>query len=101
MRGHRPAAPRVWRKALLSRGACRSQERRNWTLMATRQEFGHVLGSIDVEHQTRYAQDIGVEALRERLIEMRAEAAGTKTALDAVRRRAHQRVCAGAIGGRH
>ncbi len=47
------------------------------------------------------AQHIGGQALGERLIQMRAKTAGTKAALDAIGRRAHQRIGAGAIGGRN
>ena len=42
-----------------------------------------------------------MQALRARLIEMRAKAAWTEAALDAIGRSADQRIGAGAIGGRH
>jgi len=65
------------------------------------QKFGHVLGSVNVEHQPWKTQHVRVQALRERLIEMRAKTSRTKAALDAIGRGAHQRVGACAIGGRN
>ncbi len=67
--------------------------------MRRAQELGDVFGRVDVEHEAGKAQDIGGRPFDERLIQMRAKTARAKAALDAIGRRAHQRIGAGAIGG--
>src|SRR6185295_12671002 len=99
MRGRRPGAPRAGSIELQFRGACGSQEGRHWAFIWTREKFGYVFGSVDVEHQPGKTQDVRGHAFRMCLVEMGAEAAGTKAALDAIGRRAHQCVGTGAVGG--